>query len=153
MNWTIATGCVAVYGALLSTWNALSSYWEKRRRVTIKTSYGFETYGPELGPNSIIVTALNKGHRTVSLRGAGIRLPDGRDVIHLGQSGDARFPHQLDGGHSCMICMPMHSIAVALKQAGFSGTVRLAGYYRDALDKTYTSKRFKFDVETIRTEP
>jgi hypothetical protein len=147
MNWTVATGIIAAYGALLSTWNAVSSLWEKSRRVTVKAAYGFEVYGPQLGPDSIIVTALNMGHRTVTLRGAGIRLPDGREAVYLGRSGDARFPHELEGGQSCMICMPIQSIASQLKQVGFSGNVRLAGYFRDALDKTYKSKRFKFDLK------
>jgi hypothetical protein len=147
MNWTVATGVVAVYGALLSTWNALSTQWEKRRRLAVKISYGCETYGPQLGPYSIIVTALNKGTPSMTLSGAGIRLPDGRDTAYLGQSGNARFPHELESGKSCLICLPVQSFAQQLKTAGFSGNVRLAGYYRDALDKTYLSKEFDFDVE------
>jgi hypothetical protein len=52
MNWTIVTAVVAVYGALLSTWNALSKQMETRRRVTVKYSYGYETYAQ--GARSIL---------------------------------------------------------------------------------------------------
>ncbi len=150
MNWAVATGIVAVYGATLSTWKAVSDYFEKRRSITVKVSYGYETYGPGLdglGPPAVVVTAMNTGHRTVSLRAAGIRLPDGRDTMYLRQSGDARFPHDLEGGQSCMICIPLQAVRGGLQQAGFSGRIRLTGYFRDALDKTYKSKRFKFDAK------
>ena len=147
MNWTIVTGIVAVFGALLSTWNAVSKQLEKRRRVTVKVSRGFETYGPVLGPSSVIVTALNKGHLSVTLSGVGILLPDGGTVVYLGQSGNTRFPHELESGKSCLICMPVRALGEQMKKAGFSGTIKIAGYFRDALDKTYASKRFDFDVE------
>lgn len=147
MNWTIVTGVVAVYGAILSTWNVLSKQLEKRRYVKVKTSYGFETYGPALGPYSIIITALNKGHRSATLNGAGILLPNGGTIVSLGQSGNTRFPQELESGKSCLICMPVQSIGEQMKKSGLSGTVKLAGFFRDALDKTYASKRFDFNVE------
>jgi hypothetical protein len=147
MNWTIVTGVVAVFGASLSTWNAVSKQLEKRRRVTVKVSRGFEAYGPVLGPDSVIVTALNKGQRSVTLSGAGSLLPDGGTVIYFGQSGNTRFPHELESGKSCLISMPVQAVGEQMKKAGFSGTIKLAGYFRDALDKTYASKRFHFDVE------
>jgi hypothetical protein len=151
MNWSIVTGIVAVYGALLSTWNAIASHREKRRHVIVEAAYGFETYGPEIGPTSIILTARNKGYQPISLTSAGIRLPDGRDAVYLRQSGDARFPHELEGGKSCTICIPMQSVAGQFKQEGLSGTIRLSGYFRDALGKTHTSKRFKFSLDRTPT--
>ena len=146
MNWTIATGIVAVYGALLSTWSAVSAQLEKRRHVTIKISYGFPTFGPELGPASIIVTALNKGHTPVTLSNAGIRWPDGRTTVCFEDSGNTKFPQELEGGKSCFVLIEIQLLARQLKIAGFSGTVTLNGFFRDALDKTYTGK-FDFDVE------
>jgi hypothetical protein len=113
-----------------------------------KVSYGAETFGPGLGSFSIILTALNKGHQPVTLSNAGIQLPDGRQVAYLGESGSTRFPHELAGGKSCFICMPFHVLAEQLKSAGFSKTIKVTGYFRDALDKRYTSKSFDFDFDT-----
>jgi hypothetical protein len=82
----------------------------------------------------------------VTLDGGGILLPDGGTVVSFAPSG-TRFPKELESGKSYLICMPVQSVGQQMKKAGFSGTVRLAGYFRDALDKTYSSKRFVFDVE------
>jgi hypothetical protein len=147
MNWTVATGIVAVYGATLSTWKAVSDYVEKRRIIKVKVGGGYETRGAELGLPSIVVTAMNTGHRTVSLRGAGLRLPNGREMVHFQQSGDVRFPHELQAGQSCMICIPVEGVRDSLRRVGFSGKIRLTGFFRDALDKTYTSENFEFDVK------
>jgi hypothetical protein len=152
MNWTIVSGAVALYGALLSTLNAVSSFREKRRQVMVEAAYGFEAYGPGIGPNSMILTARNKGYQSVSLTSAGIRLPDGRDAVYLRQSGDTCFPHELEGGKSCTVCIPFQSFAGPFKQEGLSGTIRLSGYFRDALGKTHTSKRFKFNLDRPPTE-
>jgi hypothetical protein len=46
-----------------------------------------------------------------------------------------------------LIYLPVQSGGQQMKKAGFSGTVRLASYFRDALDKTYASKRFELNVE------
>ena len=147
MNWPIVTGVVAIYGAMLSSWNAYSSYRAKRRSINVEVSYGCETYqGGEWGPQSIIVTALNKGHQPITLAGAGIRWPDGRTSVCLGPSGNTRFPHELDGGKSCMVCLPIREIVPPMKNVGFSGKVRLKGFFRDALGKTY-AKKFNFDLE------
>ena len=148
MNWTFATGIVAVYGATLSTWKVVSDHLEKRRSITVKITWGFETYGTELGPQCVLVTAMNTGHRTVTLRSAGLRLPNGRDMVNFLQSGDARFPHELHSGQSCMISIPVEGVRDSLIRAGIVGKIWLTGFFRDALDKTYRSERFEFDVNS-----
>ena len=147
MNWQIITGAVAVYGALLSTWNAVAKHLENKARIKVKMSGGFETFGPEIGPASILVTAINKGQQAVTLVEAGLRLPNKQHTTHFSPSGTAHFPHELKRGQNCYIVVPFRDVAEALKRADFSGTIKVKGFYRDALDKTYTSKAFKLDVE------
>jgi len=141
------TGVVAVYGALLSTWNAVAKHLENRRTVKVKISFGFETYGARTGPTAIFITAVNNGLRSITLSGAGVRLPDNRNTVHFAPSGTARFPHTLESGNTCFTSIPCRELASAVKGAGFSGRVKLTGFHRDALDKTFTSKRFEFDVD------
>jgi hypothetical protein len=147
MNWTIVTGIVAVYGALLSTWNAVAKHLENKARIKVKLSLGFETFGPETGPTSILVTALNEGQQAVTLVSAGLRLPGNKTTHQFGPSGTAKFPHQLQRGQSTYIAVPTRDVAEALKREGFSGTINVKGYFRDALDKTYKSKAFELNAE------
>ncbi len=144
--WSVyVTAAVAVYGAALSSWNAWVKYRENRPNVKVKTSYGFETYGPSLGPNSVFITAMNKGS-DVTLTSAGFRLPDKRTVALLAPSGTARFPQLLQSASSCFVTIPIRQLAREIREAGFSGEIKLVGYYRDALDQEHVSKGFKFDV-------
>ena len=110
-------------------------------------SLGFETFGPELGPASVLVTAVNKGQQAVTLVEAGLRLPNKQHTTHFSPSGTAHFPHELKRGQNCYIVVPIREVAEALKRADFSGTIKVKGFYRDALDKRYTSGRFKVSIE------
>jgi hypothetical protein len=152
MNWTVITAIVAVYGALLSTWNVLSTNREKRRRVKVRVSYGFATYGSTLGPNGILITAQNIGHQPITLNSAGIRLPDGRTVIAL-NSIEAPLPQELAGGKSHNSLIEVKVLAETMQRLGFSGMVRVVGFYRDALGKAHESSGLKFDVAAgLRSE-
>ncbi len=122
MNWQIITGAVAVYGALLSTWNAVAKHLENKAWIKVKMSGGFETFGPEIGPASILVTAINKGQQAVTLVEAGLRLPNKQHTTHYSPSGTAHFPHELKRGQNCYILAPIREVAEALKRADFSGT-------------------------------
>lgn len=147
INWTVVTGVVAVYGALVSTWNVVTKHLETKHRIKVKMSLGFETFGPDLGPASVLVTALNTGQLAVTLVEAGLRLPNNQHTTHFSPSGTAHFPHELKRGQNCFIVVPIREVAVALKRGGFSGTIRVKGFYRDALDKRHTSGRFKVNIE------
>jgi hypothetical protein len=72
-TWTVVTGLVAVYGAVLSTWNAWVKHRDGKPRIQVKVTYGYATAGPHLGPTSLFVTAMNRGC-DLTLSGAGILL-------------------------------------------------------------------------------
>jgi hypothetical protein len=147
INWTIVASLVAVYGALLSTWNAVTKHLESKPRIKVKVSFGFETFGSRTGPASILATALNRGRQPITLVAAGLRLPNHQTTHHFGPSGTAKFPHDLQARQNCYMAVPVRDVAGALKNSGFSGTIKVKAYYRDALDQTYTSRRFKLDID------
>jgi hypothetical protein len=120
---------------------------ETKRRIKVKMGFGFEAFGPRLGPASILVTAFNKGQQPVTLVAGGLRLPNNQTTHHFGPSGTAKFPHDLQRGQNCYMVLPKRDVAEALKRAGFSGTIKVNGFYRDTLDKTYTSGHFKVEVD------
>lgn len=138
--WTIVTGLVAVYGAFLATWNAVTKHLETKPRIKVKITFGWPTFGPELGPDSIVITAFNEGQHPVTLVAGGLRLPDNSTTHHPEPSGTVKFPHELERAQSCFMFIPKRVVAETVIRAGFSGTVDVKGFYRDALDKTYTGE-------------
>jgi hypothetical protein len=147
INWTIVTGIVAVYGAVVSTWNAVTKHLENKSRIKAKITFGWPTLGPELGPDSIVITAFNVGQQTTTLVAGGLRLPDNSTTQHFEPWGNVKFPHQLQRGQSCFMIVPKQSVAESLIGAGFSGTVQVKGFYRDALDKTYIGEPVEVKIE------
>jgi hypothetical protein len=66
---------IAVYGALLSTYSVWASRQEKKREIKVQLVYGFLANPPSVGPLMLILSALNTGHKTVTLTSMGLLLP------------------------------------------------------------------------------
>ena len=148
MDWTtVVTAAVAVYGAALSTYTLIQNRKEKQRKISVKLSNGFLTSGPELSPAMLLIEATNPGNRTVILNTIGIFLPDGKTVAFPNPQSNVRFPHPLPEGNSCTVWTPLKELAQQLRQEGYSGKVKLVGFYRDQLGTQYKSNAFAFDMD------
>ncbi len=127
------TDYIALYGALVSTiaigWNIFNNLQDKPK-VKVIAKLGFLTFGKELSEPQLIVTAINKGKRSVYLSSMGLR--SGRDdLLNLKTIG---LPCELKGGSS-------HSEwfeAKDLKNRQFD-----FGWYRDQTGKLYKSRSIK----------
>lgn len=72
----IVTAAVALYGAILSTYNVVSDWKSKKRNVTVKTGRGWLTPMAEPSPPLMLfLTAANPGFRPVSLTSLGFVFP------------------------------------------------------------------------------
>lgn len=148
MDWTTGvTAVVALYGAGLSTYTLIQNRKEKQRQISVKLSNGFLTYGPELSPAMLLIEATNPGDRTVVLNTVGLSLPDGKTVAFPNPQSTVCFPYPLQEGNSCMVWTPLKELAQQLSQKGYSGKVRLVGFYRDQLGTVYRSNAFAFDTD------
>ncbi|MGO9019660.1 MAG: hypothetical protein ACLQVJ_15060 [Syntrophobacteraceae bacterium] len=148
MNWTaIVTAAVAVYGAALSTYTLIQNRKEKRRQIRVKLSNGFLTSGPELSPAMLLIEATNPGNRTVILNTVGISLPDKKTLAFPIPHSNVRFPHPLPEGNSCLVWTPLKELAQQLRQEGYSGKVKLVGFYRDQVGTQYSSNAFAFEID------
>ena len=156
MQWPdLITALVAVYGAALSTWTHIARHREKQRRIVVTVSVGFlvfERVGP--GPTALFITASNPGSRTVSLNSPGILLPNQRKLVFpFGFASDASFPCDLREGKSCQMWISTEELADDLKNQGFSGKIKLRGYYRDALGALHKSRPYEFEIDKWRSSP
>lgn len=142
---------LAAYGATLTTYNVLAARKKSKRQITVTVSTGFLTFGPELSEIKLLITVLNPGHRDVTLLSVGFLLPDKRQLVNTDpNSGSVRLPHRLTEGTQCMFWASARAIAEQLRGMGFSGTVNLTGFCRDAVDVSHFSKPFPFEVSEQR---
>jgi len=149
MGWVeIIIALVAVYGAIISTYNLIIHRERTKVRVKIKLSFGFLHYSAGLdSKHSLILEAINIGARPVTISSQGFILPNKRQLICPNPYSNVQFPLELSEGRNCMSWYELKIIADALAQEGFSGIFKLVGFYRDVAANTYMSKPLKFDID------
>jgi hypothetical protein len=143
-RWAV-TVLVALYGAVLSTYNAYIARKQSRHQITVKTTFGWLTYGPNLSDDMVMVEASNPGHRAITLTSVGFLLPDGRQIVLLGNDGSKPLPHHLSEGTSIQHWMPRSNLIETLREHRFSGSVKLRAFYNDAVGARHLSKPVSFD--------
>jgi hypothetical protein len=149
-GWDIViTLLIALYGAILSTYSIWASRQEHKRELKVRLSYGFST--SPLAPKGLllIIEALNTGRKTITLSSMGLILPtkDKKYFTFLRPNSNVNFPHDLTEGKSCSVWISTKELSENLKLEGYSGEIKLIGYYGDAIGGRYKSKPIKFDID------
>jgi hypothetical protein len=92
-----------------------------------------------------MLEAANHGHRSVTVQSAGLQLPGGRRLFFM-NGGSAKLPCHLTEGTSCTQWTPLAVIEGELRKLGFSGKVKVTGFYLDALNNRHLSEPIKIDL-------
>ena len=144
MDWSVLiTTLVALYGALLSTYNLISSRRDKRRRVKVELSVGVLQ-----GTLVLLFEVSNPGHIAVTIQPPRLQLPKrGGTIVFPTPRSDVQFPHDLSPGTKCTVWTSPAKLANQLKENGFSGKVNLVGFCKDAVGTTHKSKRLELDLD------
>jgi len=144
----IVTIIVAVYGAILSTYNFLVERRKHRPSVNVKISQGFLSSGAgDVSDLMLFLSASNPGEKAVTLASHGFELPNKKNLVFPRAQSDVTFPCELLPEKGCQVWMPVLDVARALRSEGFSGKVKLVGFYRDQVGRTHRSKPYEFNVD------
>ena len=149
MKWTeIVIALVALYGAIISTCNLLASRAEKLRKVRVALSMGFTAHGDRTSPAQLILQAQNVGKRTLTLTAVGLVLPGKVRVwfVHPECWLSGSLPHELQEGKSFVSTRELSELVAELAERGYTGRVRVQGFYTDALGTDYRSKPLTLGV-------
>lgn len=125
---------IAVYGAIVSSvalgWN-IYKYLQDKPKVKVTAKFGFTS--SEIGTSEylLIVTAMNKGKRSVYLSSMGLRSGND-DLLNLHTIG---LPHELKGGCSHSEWFEVSKLKKN-RQYDF-------GWFKDATGKMYKSKSIR----------
>lgn len=144
---TIGGVAVGVIGAALTATKLIQRHHEKRFQTNVKLAHGIPTFSDgRLGPDVMLIEAMNPGLRSVTLTSCGILLPNRKTLVCPFWSGGPNLPYDLSAGKNCLKWMETIPIAQALLGAGYEHKVKLVGFYDDALGVRHRSKQLEFDV-------
>ena len=147
-NWpVIITALVAVYGAILSTFNIIANRRDKQQRLSVVLSNGFLTYGPNVGPLMLFIEIANVGSKVVTINSINIKLPKGESVpiVNIinprGVSLPVSLPYTLEESKSCSTGVEIEKLAKAIIQEGYSKKIKLHATVSSGAGKIYKSKK------------
>lgn len=147
-NITNITLFIALWGAILSTIKVASDYSKNARKLRVYLAYSFYTKGnTAVGPRIISFSAQNTGYRDITLNSNGFILPDKKYIFIVEPQSNVKFPYTLSEGKECSVWKNQKELAVELKNHGYSGKIKLRGYYRSVIGKLFKSKPIDFDIE------
>lgn len=138
----------AIWGAGLSTYTLINNRTKDKPKIKAKLTFGFLTSGPQLSSQMLFLEAANIGNRIVTLSSCGLRLPPRgkRVMIFVKPGGGEELPCEVAPGKNLTVWVEESEIAQDLKSNGFNNTVKISGFYKDAIGNSYTSKSVKFPI-------
>jgi len=91
------------------------------------------------------ISAANTGLRSVIVDAPFIKLPDKRTLVFPNGflHSEVQFPHRLEPGESCTVLLEIGKLRSDIASAGYSGTVKIRGAFRDKTDNEFFSDEFK----------
>lgn len=137
---------LGVYGSILSTYNIILEIRRRRPRLKVTICVGEMIEGQGLSERRLMVIAQNKSHEEAKLGMVGI-LPDKKKTLMMPEVGGKKFPFNLSPWGTYTTWIDPERFAKILIREGFSGELKLIGYYRDGVGNMYKSKSMKFNID------
>jgi hypothetical protein len=142
---SIITLCIAVYGALLSTYQWIDSVLARKR--TIKIEIAKAALAHRVGPLQpyIVITIRNPGNRSVTINQPIVQIPDKSQVIFHNAIYETTFPHTIEDGKCCRVLINPQELEDSLIAKGYNRKCKIRATVTDALGKKYRSGAFVVD--------
>lgn len=141
---------IAAYGAGLTTVGAVVGgvvKWRDRKpHVKVALTYGILAYVSQ-GKLALIIKLSNPGNRPVTIKSAGLELPDKRTFYMPYLPGTTNLPFELGPGQGQSFWMEPRVVAEELRDQHFPNMMKLRAFCLDAVGNQYNSKRIDFNVE------
>ncbi len=143
---------LAIYGAILSTFNWRQASRKERRVVKVCASTAVPTYGDSLGKALAKIEATNVGQRTVTVKTLAFELPNRSRMYPRGSNtvhgiNDTLLPTTLSDGQSAQIYMSYDDIGRALIQSGNTQKLKLTPVCDDSTGVTYRGEPWDVDPQ------
>lgn len=141
------TAVVALYGAILSTYNLSIERRKQVPRVRVKVALGNQhPDGMELFEARLFLNAANDGQCAVTIANCGLRIKGGEEVVVGHQQRDIRLPVEVPPGKSCTIELPAAAIGSYARGKNLPGELEWRAFFQDSLGNRYWSRSQRVDV-------
>jgi hypothetical protein len=147
MKWTeILTALVALYGAVVATFTAITQYRNSRPRLKVELKEGWIIGDPNVGDDKCLtVSTKNFGQKKVTLNILSFKSSNGKAWIVPAPG--VTFPYELEPECCCVMYMKAKSAAQALGEGDCAGKIILTATVADAIGREYRSNAFEFDAD------
>jgi hypothetical protein len=141
---TIGTMLVALYGALLSTYNVVADWRRKKRVIKLSFASGLApgTWADHKRAIRLYLTAANAGHRPIMVRSFGLILPNGTKIRFPVDGSEVPLPYELTEGSSCVVWADDGEVGEYLARNGYEGSVWVTPYCEDGLGVHHLGEKF-----------
>ncbi|MGO9769388.1 MAG: hypothetical protein ACLP0B_32355 [Steroidobacteraceae bacterium] len=150
---------VAIYGAVLSTFNWRQAVAKERRKILVSVSEDRLKYEDNrVGEPFANIKATNIGHRAVTVKTLAFELPNGSrmhataDNVFPVISGTV-LPASLLDGQSAHLCISYLYIACALQQGRNRGAIKLTPVCEDSVGGIYKGEPWNVDPDKLAFAP
>lgn len=148
VTFAIVTAALALYGAVLSTYNTIHERRRRKPQLAVTFSHGLIGYGGGgASPALLILGAGNSGERPVTISSAYLDIPCRKQSMFGMWHGEVELPHQLLPGEGCQLYIEQATVARELVRIGLSGRVTLVAAFHDQIGNTYRSRPMEFGIE------
>lgn len=147
MEWTdITIAIVAIYGAILATYNLIERIKNKFKKIKVNLNIGLLDYVNHISGVQLIFTAYNHTNDVITLYQPEIVLPNKDKIFFPNIGTNVSFPYNLPPGKNCTAWTDLKKVVKTIKEQSYSGTIHVKGKYRDAVDNTYLSNPLKLNL-------
>jgi len=142
---------IALYGAVLSTYQLLDSRAEKARHLDVSLYFDAPIAKGLQFQRGLCLKATNPGYQEVTVVAAGLLLPDGsRILVQNRPSSDWQVPLRIPPGENRSVLwvgQDLSTLCDRLVSRGFNGKVRLIGFFADGEDRSHKSTPLQFGID------
>lgn len=147
-TWTeVTTAVVALYGAVLATYNLVAKWRESHTSLALSISFGVVGQGAQVSDTQVITEIANPTDKTVTINLPIIELPTKRNFVSTWPSCRVTFPYEVLPGKKCTVWIAAKELAAFLMKDGLAGKVQVRAMVRDPLERKHRSKKFGFDID------
>lgn len=154
----IIIALVAVYGAVISTYNLVIARSKGKRRIKVQLSYGYFIAGASIVTNPtysnlsthLIVGITNVGFRPVTVTQLYFRLSKKREKLALRRpQSHIELPHEFKESEKGTFWLELGEIVEGIYSRGYEKPVKLAISAVDSADDATKSNSIKFNIDQL----
>lgn len=137
LGFELPTVLIAAYGAVLSTILAVRELMQNARRIRVYCKIAVAAPTPGIRWDFVVIEAINKGPRPVTITAAGLRMDNGYFFSQVANNlGPNPLPTKLEFGNVVEFRFDLPEIRKTMKPERFL----TAAFVRDAEGKEWTSQ-------------